>query len=80
MAVRILRGNDIACFFCSTSDWAFGPVFAPKKDRDADERAQAFLRWLNCDPRPLPANELERQYVAWLAQEDEQFAAERAAA
>lgn len=35
-----------AVFYCSTSDWAFGPVFTDHDGHDAEERAEAFLRWL----------------------------------
>ncbi len=51
MGVRILHDSEqgYAALFCSTSDMAFGPIFgkgdAPEY-KDADERAQAFLRWL----------------------------------
>lgn len=32
--------------YCTTSDWSFGPVFDDSDDHDADERAEAFVRWL----------------------------------
>ena len=37
-----------AVLYCSTTDWAFGPVFSEDEshDHDAEERAEAFLRWL----------------------------------
>jgi len=38
--------RDAAVLYCSTSDWAFGPVFTDRDDHDADERAEAFVRWL----------------------------------
>lgn len=40
------RNANIAVLYCSTTDWAFGPVFQDGDDHDADERAEAFLRWL----------------------------------
>jgi len=40
------RSNHVAVLYCSTADWAFGPVFTDSDDYDADERAEAFLRWL----------------------------------
>lgn len=40
------RNQNLAVLYCSTSDWAFGPVFTDTDDHDADERAEAFLRWL----------------------------------
>ena len=42
------RDNDIAIMYCSTTGWAFGPTFHDGEDgRDAVERVEAFLRWLN---------------------------------
>jgi hypothetical protein len=48
MGVRILndRDQDLACLFCSTSDVAFGPVFYDGEHGDAEDRAEAFLRWI----------------------------------
>jgi hypothetical protein len=46
MAVHILHDDNQAVFYCSTSGWAFGPVFVSQGIHDADERAEAFLRWL----------------------------------
>ena len=40
------RDKDVAILYCSTTDWAFGPVFTDEDGHDADERAEAFLRWL----------------------------------
>ena len=55
MAVCILhdRQQDQAVLYCTTTDWAFGPVFAAdaEGDHDAEERAEAFLRWLGKAPR-----------------------------
>lgn len=73
MGWRILKGDDSACFYCSTSDWAFGPVFSDENGHDADERAEAFARWLVIDPRTLTDGELASRYTAWLAQEAEQW-------
>ena len=55
MSVRILHDSDqdVAVLFCSTTDWAFGPVITDGDDHDAVERAEAFLRWLVIDPRML---------------------------
>lgn len=48
MGCRMLhdRTRNTACLYCSTTDWAFGPVFTDSDDHDADERLEAFLRWL----------------------------------
>lgn len=48
MGVRILvdREQDMAVLYCSTSEWAFGPTFHDDDGHDADERAEAFLRWV----------------------------------
>ena len=74
MGCRILhdRENNIAALYCSTTDVAFGPVFYDEGGKDADERAEAFLRWLPDDPRRYDESELQSRYSAWLAQEAEQ--------
>ena len=79
MGVRILHDEraEIAALFCSTSDWAFGPVFYNKGDKDAYERVQAFLDWLKVDPREVREAILQGRYSEWLAQEDEQYAREK---
>lgn len=58
MSVCILKGEpEGACFYCSTSDWAFGPLF-----KDVDEAA-SFLEWLDTtDPRTLGDAELDQKY------------------
>ena len=49
MSVRIIHDHkqDMATMYCSTSMFAFGPVFHAERDLDAEERCQEFLRWLN---------------------------------
>jgi len=52
MGVHILsdRGGSVAALYCSTSEVAFGPIFhdgGSPEYKDADERAEAFLRWLS---------------------------------
>lgn len=83
MGVRILSDEDNAVLYCSTSDWAFGPVFYCEDEHDAHERAEAFLRWLdkekNLDPRYPHSSQLESLYSEWRAQEDAQWAAEEKA-
>lgn len=80
MGVRILsdRFADQACLYCSTSCVAFGPVFTDSDDHDADERAEAFTRWLKRDARQLTDSEMQIAYSEWLAQEAAQWAAEAA--
>lgn len=83
MGVRILHDAraDEALLFCSTSCWGFGPVFSAKDHRSAEERAEAFLRWLVIDPRTITdQSALERKYSEWLAQEEHQFSTEQEAA
>lgn len=46
MGTRILFDGDNAVLYCSTSDWAFGPVFSKNDDQDALERAENFLKWV----------------------------------
>jgi hypothetical protein len=51
MGVRILYDahREQAVLYCSTTDWAFGPVFyrTDNIEYDAHDRAQAFLNWLD---------------------------------
>ena len=53
MGVRILQGAEPgsaytqAVLYCSTSDWAFGPVFYGDDEHDAFDRAHMFCKWLN---------------------------------
>ena len=71
MGVRILhdRDNDAAVLYCSTGDWAFGPVFSATDDATASEQAAGFVTWLRettgKDPRTLSDAELERVYATW---------------
>lgn len=67
MGVRILydRQNEMACLYCSTSGFAFGPTFLDgdkeQEYKDADERAEAFCRWLDspaCDWQSLDRHKL----------------------
>lgn len=70
------RKNNQAAMFCSTTDWAFGPVFNDSDDHDAADRVDSFLRFLRVDPRTLADNELESKYAEWRAQEDAQWVEE----
>ena len=58
MAVKILEGTGQgeslgAVLFCSTTDWAVGPVF------DSAQGAMDFLEFCR-EPRSLTTNELEK--------------------
>jgi hypothetical protein len=75
MGVRVLYDGEIGAMYCSTSDWAFGPVFSEENGHDAQERIECFLRWLGKanDPRSLTDHQLSRKYSEWRAQEEEQW-------
>ncbi len=75
MGVHILSdaSSDQATLFCSTTDWAFGPVVSDSDDHDAVERLEAFLRWLRVDARSMDEIELRTNFSAWLAQEAAQW-------
>lgn len=61
MSVCIFEGKDgQAIIYCSTTDWAFGPVM-----QSADV-AGAFLRSLAVDARTLPDPEMERLYAEFV--------------
>lgn len=49
MSVQIIHGNGIAAMYCTTSGFAFGPTLDDdrKTGKDAEERMQAFFRWLD---------------------------------
>ena len=66
MAIRIIEGTDYAVLYCSTSMWAFGPVF-----EDADQ-AREFLAFVPGDPRLLSDTTLEGYYSQFLAREKEE--------
>lgn len=63
MGVRIT--HDCVTLYCSTSMWAFGPVF-----EDADQ-AESFLQWANKhvgrDLRLLTDEDLSRVHSNWLS-------------
>jgi hypothetical protein len=60
MGVHILRSTEgDSCLYCSTSDWAFGPIFF------AGEDPQDFLDWLVRDPRILNDSELANRVAEW---------------
>ena len=95
MSVRILydAAEESAVLYCSTSMWAFGPLFTQDDDHEAVERAEAFLKWLDeaapyasyektqigsrRDARLLTDAGMQAAYSDWLAAEAAWFRAER---
>jgi len=70
MSVQVLGNHEMACMYCTTTDWAFGPVFC---GTDADDRARWFLHWYQeayGDPRRVEDSELESRYGEWLSKMD----------
>lgn len=70
MGVRIIQADGEgdsqgAVLYCSTTMWAFGPVF-----EDADE-AEKFLDWLVTDPRSLSDGEMETKYGEFLRAQEQ---------
>jgi hypothetical protein len=67
MGVRITTGSE-AVLYCSTTMWAFGPVF------DDYDDAEAFLEWWKAkggqDLRLLTDAELEHEHFEWRKQKD----------
>ena len=63
MGVRLISGEDgETVFYCSTTMWAFGPVFG-----DPDT-AEAFLEWMRpIDVRTLSDAQLTERYLTFLA-------------
>ena len=70
MGVRIIQGRfdgdsrGYAVLYCSTSMWAFGPVF------EDEFQAQEFLDWLPDDPRSYSDALLESKHVEWLEEKE----------
>lgn len=69
MGVRIISNGSCAVLYCSTSDWAFGPIFYEDEDITAEERAEKFLEWLPQDARLYDDHDLQFKYTEWLAEE-----------
>ncbi len=61
MGVHILSGEDNQCLFCSTTMFAFGPLFG------TDDDVQKFLDWLPIDARRYSDNDLENKQIEWKA-------------
>lgn len=68
MGLRILHDSTggHAALYCSTTDWAFGPVFYETVDSTAEDQAECFIHWLPQDARRYSDTELERKYAEWL--------------
>ena len=77
MGVRIIQGKldgdsrGYACWYCSTSMWAFGPVF------EDEFEAEEFLQWIHGDPRGYSDADLEAEYVKFLNEKEETEKAEK---
>lgn len=65
MGVRILDSfGGESCFYCSTTMWAFGPIFTDEAE------AEDFLKWLSVDPRTFTNKYLESKYAEFMALTD----------
>lgn len=60
MGVRIISNSadDLAALYCSTSDFAFGPVFYADDDATASERAEDFCDWFMSGGARIAASRL----------------------
>ncbi len=68
MAVEILTNGDLACLFCNTTDFAFGPVVSWHHGDAAahiyitpEDYLLGFLRWLPADSRTYSDDELAQK-------------------
>ena len=70
MGVHVLydEKNHQACMYCSTSEWAFGPVVYSENGR---ERMHQFLEYIKekrgQDPREMQETQLEALYCDFRA-------------
>jgi hypothetical protein len=98
MSVHILHDEiaNSAVLYCSTSLWAFGPVFSADETHDALDRAHEFLVWIDTlapywsyektqigqrrDVRCLTEEGMQRAYSDWLAAEPEYWTSKETAA
>ena len=74
MGVHVLRDKHESCLYCSTSMFAFGPIFYEGEEPDE------FLDWLVADPRGMTDKELEQKVTDWrdlLEQEQEKLTGHR---
>lgn len=63
MAVQVIYDieNDVAALFCTTSGWAFGPVF---EGDEPDQRAQEFLDWFSSGAAAELASQIDLHQLA----------------
>jgi hypothetical protein len=84
MGIRILvdKEYDTAALYCSTTMSAFGPVFTSSDEKDAYERAYAFLSYVanryDKDLRCFDDSEIHKLYSIFLAAEPALYKAEEA--
>jgi len=66
MSVQILSQikswGEQACMYCSTTGWAFGPVFS------SETAARCFVAWCPLDPRRYTDVEMSAKYAEFLAE------------
>jgi hypothetical protein len=76
MGVRVLYDVDqgMACIYDSVTGTPFGLIFHTTEEADADDRAEAFLAWLQendgRDARMLSQIELDKRISEWLVVEE----------
>ena len=72
MGVRVITDTSegMAVLYCSTSMWAFGPVFHDDGHTDPGTAALCFLHWWDdqgfMDPRTVEDHDLEQRQLLWL--------------
>ena len=61
MGCRILANaaDDMVCFYCSTSNVAFGPIMLN------EAWAEAFAKWLSKDPRTYTIDDLTSLWMSF---------------
>lgn len=75
MAVCVISNGENAALYCTSSDWAFGPVFGNdvldlSETSDPEGRAERFIKWCRekkgCDVRELSDSDMQSAYSDWL--------------
>jgi hypothetical protein len=74
MGLQILsnRDGDTACFYNSTTDWAFGPI---SRGSDGDIKLIVFSKWLDRRPEQYTDEDLAMQWSQFSAEYYEGFKA-----